>query len=204
MNSISDVLHSDALGTKSTQSTTSIDSIINLQVCHIIRAGGESVEGVISSHFSGVHKWLPIISMKRFYDRFHFSQLPPTADFSILLLAMRLIAQHTSSDSDEDQDREILYLATKTLFTQVQTFIPSSMCLVQAAVIIARYEHAHGMIEAAYTSIGTSSRLASVIGIDNAQCSQELQGSDAWFDEEEALATWWGLVICDRYASHFL
>ncbi|TVY41846.1 hypothetical protein LOCC1_G004833 [Lachnellula occidentalis] len=111
---------------------------------------------------------------------------------------MHLMAQQPSSDFDVDQDREILYLATKTLFTQVQTFIPSSMCLVQAGVILASYERGHERIEAAYITIGTAARLASAIGIDTAQCSQELQGSDIWFDEEEALATWWGLMICDR------
>jgi hypothetical protein len=200
MNSISDVLHTDALAPKATQSPSSIDEIFNSQICHIIRAGGESIESVVARYFNGVHKWLPIISQKRFCDRLQFSQTMPTADFSILLLTMHLIAQHPCSDYDIDQDREILYLATKTLFTQVQSFIPSSMSLAQAGTILARYEHAHGMVEAAYITIGTSSRIASAIGIDFSQCSQEMQGTDAWFDDEEALSTWWGLVICDRYA----
>jgi len=198
---MSDVLYSDALGPKDTQSNTSIDNIFHSQVCHLIRTDGDYIESVASRHFNGVHKWLPIVSRKRFYDRLQFFQSLPTADFSILLLAMHLMAQRPSSDFDADQDREILYLATKTLFTQVQTFIPSSMCLVQTGIILASYERAHGMIEAAYISIGTTARLACAIGIDSAQCSQELQGSDAWLDEEEALATWWGLVICDRYGN---
>jgi len=200
MNSMSDVLHSDAFAPKGTNSASSIDEILNSQICHIIRAGGECVESVVAKYFDGVHKWLPIISKKRFYERLQFFQSMPTADFSILLLTMHLMAQHPSPDFDADQDREILYLATKSLFTQVQTFIPSSMCLAQAGIILARYEHGHGMIEAAYITIGTTSRIASAIGIDLSQCSQEMQGTDAWFDEEEALATWWGLVICDRYA----
>ncbi|TVY40930.1 hypothetical protein LSUB1_G002748 [Lachnellula subtilissima] len=198
MNSMSDVLYSDALGPNDAPSATSIDNIIHSQVCHLIRTDGNYIESVASKHFQGVHKWLPIISKKRFYDRLQYFQLHPTADFSMLLLTMHLMAQQPSSDFDVDQDREILYLATKTLFTQVQTFIPSSMCLVQAGVILASYERGHERIEAAYISIGTAARLACAIGIDTAQCSQELQGSDRWFDEEEALATWWGLTICDR------
>ncbi|TVY73163.1 hypothetical protein LSUE1_G005657 [Lachnellula suecica] len=195
INSMSDILYSDPLGSSG---ASSVDSIFHSQVGHILHASGQTVEGVVSAHFSGVHNWLPIISKKRFYDRFQYSRSLPTADFSILLLAMHLIEQRPSSNLEAEQDREVLYLATRTLFTQVQTFVPSSMCLVQTGVILARYEHGHGMIDAAYVTIGTSARLAFAIGIDNAQCSRELHGSDAWFDEEEALATWWGLVICDR------
>jgi hypothetical protein len=87
------------------------------------------------------------------------------------------------------------------MFAKVQAFIHSSLCLVQAGVILSFYEYAHGMIEAAYVTIGTCARMAAAIGLNNKQCSVELQGSEAWFDDEEALCTWWGLVICDRVVS---
>jgi len=112
---------------------------------------------------------------------------------------MQLITQHPSTDPDIDQDREVLYLSCKTLLGQVQAFIPSSFYLVQAGVILARYEHGHGMVEAAYVTVGTSTRIACALGLHNRQCSMEVQGSDVWLEDEEALCTWWGLVICDRY-----
>lgn len=111
---------------------------------------------------------------------------------------MRLIIQYPSADSVVDQDREVLYLATKSLFAQIQAFIPSSLPLVQASLIITHYEHAHGMIQAAYISMGTTSRMAFALGLHNRQCSLEPQGSDAWMDEEEQLCTWWGIMMCDR------
>ncbi|KAE8442215.1 hypothetical protein EG329_003744 [Mollisiaceae sp. DMI_Dod_QoI] len=111
---------------------------------------------------------------------------------------MRLVTQHPSVDPEADQDREVLYLATKTLFAQVQAFMPSSLFLVQAGVILGHYEHAHGMIEAAYVTVGTCGRMACAIGMHNKQCSAEMQGTDAWVEDEEVLCTWWGLMILDR------
>lgn len=199
MNSMSDMIQSSVVEPSSSQYSASSNAIFHSQVCHIIRADGHYVEDIVTRYFNGVHTWVPIISRKRFIDRFRFQHSAPTADFSILLLVMRLITQFPSPDPDVDQDREVLYLATKTLFTQVQAFVPTSLALVQSGILLARYEQAHGMFEAAYVSCGTCSRMAFSIGIQDARCSESLQGSDPWFDEEEALSTWWGLVICDRY-----
>ena len=116
----------------------------------------------------------------------------------MLLLTMGLITQYPSKDLKEERDREVFYLATKTLLTQVQSLIQSSLYIIQAGVILATYEHAHSMIEASYVTIGTTARIAFAIGLHNRQCSEEPRGSNAWFAEEEALSTWWGLVICDR------
>jgi hypothetical protein len=114
---------------------------------------------------------------------------------------MSLITQCPSGDSNKEQDREVFYLATKTLFTQVQTFNQSSIYMIQAGVIIACYEYGHGMIEASSVSIGTAARMAFLAGLHNKQCSEELQGSDAWLADEDAFSTWWGLVILDRFDS---
>lgn len=167
---------------------------------HIVGVGGKKPEEIIVRYFRGVHTWLPIISRRRFRERYRHFQTSPTADFSVLLLAMRLIIQHPSIDPAADQDREFLYLATKTLFAQVQTFIPSSLFLVQAAVILGHYEHGHGLIEAAYVTIGTGARMACAMNMHNKQCSNQIQGSDSWVEDEEVLCTWWGLMILDRYA----
>jgi hypothetical protein len=111
---------------------------------------------------------------------------------------MRVITQHPPTALHIDKDHDVLYLAFKTLFTQVRLLIPSSMYLIQAGIIIASYEHAHGMIEAAYDSIGICARMAFAVGLQNIRCSKALQGTDVWYEDEEALCTWWGLMICDR------
>jgi hypothetical protein len=198
MNSLSDAFPSNPSGSKYPSIGSTKDSIFHSLVSHIIRQDGHLFEDITTRYFSGVHKWLPIISRKRFHQKLVQFQSIPNADFSILVLTMRLITQHPSTDPDKEQDRETLYLATKTLFTQVQTFAPASLHIIQAGIILAAYEHAHGMLEAAYVSIGACARMAFVLEMHNRQCSEEPQGTEAWLDDEESLATWWGLVICDR------
>ncbi|RDL35862.1 uncharacterized protein BP5553_06474 [Venustampulla echinocandica] len=192
MNSISDVMQP-----KGSSLPISTDAVFHSQVCNIIRADGQYVEDIVTKYFNGVHGWLPIISKTRFYDMFRSSQTAPMADFSILLLAMRLIIQHPSPDPDDDRDREILYLATKTLLAQAQSFTPSSLRLIQAGIIVAHYEQANGMVDAGYVTIGTCARMAIAIGMQNPKCSEAPLGSDSWTHDEEVLSTWWGLVICD-------
>ena len=199
MNSLSDVLPSNVFDPNAPEIIATSDSVFSSQIRHILQADGKYIDDVVLRFFQSVHVWLPIISRRRFRDRLAQFQVAPAADFAILVLIMRLIMQHPSPDSDMDQDREVLYLASKTLLAQVQAFIPSSLYLVQAGVILAHYEKAHGMIEAAYVTIGTSARMACALGLHNKTCSMEMQGTDAWLDDEEALATWWGLMICDRY-----
>ncbi|KAK0101854.1 hypothetical protein ONS95_001333 [Cadophora gregata] len=201
INSLSDVLPPSTLDPRATPEFTTTDSVIASQVSQLIRVEGKHLEEILLNYFESIHLWLPIISRKRFHDRFTDFQTSPSADLAILLLAMRLITQHPSTDAELDQDREVLYLVTKTLFAQVQAFMPSSLYLVQTGVILSHYEHAHGMIEAAYITIGTTARIAYAVGLHNKACSAELEGSDAWLDDEEALSTWWGLVICDRTIS---
>jgi hypothetical protein len=201
VNSLSEVFPPEfSADPKSQQFPTTIDSIVHSQVCHIFRADGKYVDAVATRYFQGVHTWLPIVARRRFLERLAHFQHISSADFSILLLAIGLITQHPSLDPSTNQDREVFYLATKTMFAKVQAFIPSSLCLVQAGVILSFYEYAHGMIEAAYVTIGTCARMAAAIGLNNKQCSVEMQASEAWVDDEEALCTWWGLVICDRYS----
>ncbi|KAF4617954.1 hypothetical protein G7Y89_g15028 [Cudoniella acicularis] len=197
-NSISEVIHSTVLEKNAHQSSPSMDAIFYSQIKNILQTDGQYFESILSKYFDGVHKWLPILSKKLLYDRLQFLPTTPAADFSILLLAMRLITQLPSMDPEVDQDREILYLATKTLFSQIQAFVPSSLRLVQAGIILAHYENAHGMSDAAYVTIGTCTRMAYILGLQNTKCSDKIHGSDAWLDEEESLSTWWGLVICDR------
>jgi len=75
-------------------------------------------------------------------------------------------------------DLYVLDLATKTLFTQVRSLIPRSLYLIQAGVIIAAHEQAHGMSEAADDSIGICARMEFAAGLHKLRCSDEIQGTD--------------------------
>jgi hypothetical protein len=197
IDSLSDVFPAGLSGSMDHYPPT--DQVVHSQISHIISADGKDIDSVTWKYFQGVHIWLPILSQKRFFDRLTHSHLNPSPEFSVLLLAMRLLTQHPSTDEEADHDREVLYLATKTFFGQVQAFTPSSLLLTQAGIMLAHYEHAHGMIEGAYITTGTAARMAFALGLQNTHCSLAVQGTDSWLDEEEALSTWWGLVILDRY-----
>lgn len=196
MNSLTDVFPNGLAG--SSQISSDTNSTLHSQIHHIIYTTGKDVDSMVSQYFCEIHTWLPILSHKRFLARLLRFRVTPRADFSVLLLAMRLLTQHPSSNTETDKDNQVLYLATKTIFAQVQALIPSSLLLTQAGIVIARYEHAHGMIEGAYVTVGTTARMAFALGLHNTHCSLALQGSDPWLDEEEALSSWWALVILDR------
>lgn len=199
VDSLSDTVQSSVIEGNQLSDPVSINRVFHSQVCHIIRADGQYIDNISSRYFHSIHRWLPIISRRRFLDRLMDFQSLPTADFSMLLLSMHLITKHPSTDHQGIQDQEVLYLTTKTLMTQVRSFIPSSLYLVQVGILIASYEHAHGRMEAAYDSIGASARMAFALGLHRIRCSEELQGTDEWLQDEERLATWWGVVVCDRY-----
>ena len=73
---------------------STVDGVLHLRVCEIIRAYGKYVDDITVKYFRGVHQWLPVISRPRFHDCLVVSQTPAVADFSILLLSMCLITHH--------------------------------------------------------------------------------------------------------------
>ena len=177
------------------------DDIFHSQIGYILRSHNLESQSIASQYFTKVHMWLPILSQKRFYDRLAQHRPSPVAGFSVLLSTMQLITLHPF---DTNHDREVLYLATKTFFAQVQASVPSSLLLAQAGIILTHYERAHGMIESAYVTVGTTARMAFALGLHNTHCSFAVQGSNEWMDEEEALCTWWGLLTLDRSVVIFL
>lgn len=72
--------------------------------------------------------------------------------------------------------------------------------MIQAGLLIATYEYAHGLIEAAYISIGTCARMGYAGGLHTGQLGQSSSGgqSSPTLKEEEEHNLWWGIVICER------
>lgn len=174
------------------------ENIFHFQAYNIIRSDGEQIDSIASRYFRGTHLWLPIVSRRSFYQRLQTFQSVPAADLAVLILSMKLLNRYPSANPHQEQEREVLYLATKTIFIQIHAVKSSSVWLIQAGIIIATYEQAHGMLENAYVSIGICARLAFSIDLQKKKRSEQPIGSEAWYEDEEAFATWWGLVICDR------
>ena len=203
MDSFLGVLPGQALDFKKLAEPTSVDAVLYSQVCRIITTYGKYVDDISVSYFQGVHRWLPIISRRRFHDRLMNLRGPATADFSVLLLAMCLVTSRPAEDSKSRvRDQETLYLSSKMLFAHAQSFTATSTHLIQAGLLIATYEYAQGLSDAAFVSIGTCARMAYAAGLSNgALRDTREQGSlsdQDWACENHNL--WWGIVLCERYA----
>ena len=100
-----------------------------------------------------------------------------------------------------DNDLQALYLTTKMLFAHAQASIATSTSLIQASLLIATYEYGHGLIEAAYISVGTCARMGYTAGLHKGQFDRSSLGSQSWptLKDEEEHNLWWGIVICERY-----
>lgn len=103
-------------------------------------------------------------------------------------------------------DQQTLYLTAKSLFAQVQGCCPPSVLLIQASIMLAVYEYAHGLLENAFATITGSARMAFAARIHTGDhCPTQMTRTashDAEADfcqrTQEGANTWWGIVICER------
>ncbi len=177
---------------------------LRLQVHQIIQTTGRTADDVVHRYFQSSHVWLPFISERRFLDQI---ATPMHSDLSILLLSMCLLTYDPldSRTPPKSVDRESLYLATKMLFAQVQTFLPASPTLIQAHVLLCLYEFSRGLLRSAYISIGFCARMAYSIGIHNYKGASKSQNDiESKSEVEENRSLWWAIIICERYQLNIL
>lgn len=179
-----------------------MDVSVSAQVHRIIHATGRFVSDIVEHFFGGIYRFVPIVSRNRIQEA--IARIPvstPPADFSILLLTICLATYHRKplEKSLPGIDHDSLYIATKSLFSKVQTTTsvqgPSSLLLVQAGILIAVYEYARGMVDSAYLSIGACARMGYAAGIHE---RTSLPGKGTRLKEEGN--TWWAILIYERYA----
>jgi hypothetical protein len=168
---------------------------VHIEVQRIIRSTGEFVDDLTALYFRYFHNHLPIISRTRFQSSFVATGVPPSADLSVLLLTISLIAYGGSISGDREPaavGRQSLYLATKALLAQVQGSLQPSISLIQATLLLAIYEYANGRPEVALVTIAGCARMAYAARI-HARCHNGNQ-----LEVEEAGNTWWGIVMYER------
>jgi hypothetical protein len=179
----------------------SMDASVSAQVHRIIHATGRFVSDIVEQLFGGIYRFVPFVSRNRIQGVIAGRPvITPPADFSVLLLAICLTTYHPKSieKSLPGIDQESLYIATKSLFSRVQTASSvqgkRSLSLVQAGVLIAIYEYARGMVDSAYISIGVCARMGYAAGIHE---RTRLPGKGTLPKEEGN--TWWAILIYERY-----
>ncbi|KAJ5925396.1 hypothetical protein N7454_008035 [Penicillium verhagenii] len=129
----------------------------------------------------------------------------PQADFALLVLCMSLLV--SSADSSEHLGPSggplakdlTIYVATKSLMAQAQALCAPTVRIVQAGVLLAVYEYAHGHPEQAFVTIGNYTRMAYAAQLRSSPSPTGNAPRQAdWSIEEEEINTWWGIRICER------
>ncbi|KAK8047714.1 Zn(II)2Cys6 transcription factor [Apiospora saccharicola] len=180
------------------------------QVYHLIRASGSFVDDVSARYFHGLHLYVPVISRARFHDGLVTLGATPTIDFSVLLLSLHLVTlapptpdRHRNGGPNDTSDDQSVYLATKSLFTQVQSSSPASihLNLIQAGLLIAFYEYTRGQPDQAFMTVSLCARLGYAARINRpvgGLSEPDHHYSTRWAQTREASNTWWGVVIYER------
>ena len=154
------------------------------------------MDDLTAHYFRHFHNNLPIISRARFQSSLVTTGNPPSADISVLLLSVCLIAYGGSDLRDKDPaaiGRSSLYLATKALVAQVQGSMQQpSISLIQATLLLAIYEYANGKPQIGLVTMAGCARMGYTARIH----IRRHTGSQA--EVEEAGNTWWAIVMYER------
>ncbi|KAL4902750.1 hypothetical protein BDW74DRAFT_157505, partial [Aspergillus multicolor] len=118
---------------------------------------------------------------------------------------MGLLTSGYSADSDSRDppasrrmEDNTLYIAIKSLMSQAQVLCTPSIRLVQAGVLLAVFEYAHGHPQQAFMTIGTCARMAYAARLRSIPSLTSTASTTDWVAEEEEVNVWWGICVCER------
>ncbi|KAK7906512.1 hypothetical protein PG985_016249 [Apiospora marii] len=166
------------------------------------------LDAAVARYFATVHCWLPILSKKQLYRTLAQQQQPAQrtdTNFALLLTCMRLLTTRPSSPGHQQEPAAAAtcprYLSAKEGLTKAETRCLPSLALLQATILVAAHELAHGIYPAAYLSAGHAARLGIMMGFhDREHGPQMFQSPVTWTGREEERRAWWAVVILDRLA----
>lgn len=194
MDTVVDWLPSQTLPIDRLLELRTADDVLYRQVHRIIQATDLSVHDISVRYFDTIHRWIPIISRNQFEGDLVSSRAP---DLSILLLSMCLVAYQGSSRLSAP-DVKSLYLATKMMYAQAQTFFPLLTRVAQAGLLIAFFEYAHNLPETAFVTLGLCVRIVQAKAVGPA--AADYNSKSFYWHKEELRNMWWAIVIFERYA----
>ena len=146
--------------------------------------------------FESIHKWLPIVSKKHFYE--NISPLCPVRpDYALLIMCMGLTCWVPEPHIRDA--RTSAYLAAKRYQLDLETSGVLSIQALQAGILIATFELGHAIYPSAFLSVAACARHGTALGLDwdsNCTWNKPL----CWVDVEEQNRVWWAVVLLDRYA----
>lgn len=160
------------------------------EVLRIIFSAGETVSGVIEKHMRCIGVWLKCISHERLMKRIQTLQSDPSSDLAVLILVLHLVVQMPAPKSMQSP----LYFATKALLDPMLSSGRASLETVQASLLVALYEHGHGMLESAQVTLAICGRLGMKV------IARKRQSGVLQLQNTEEGRLWWSVIILDRCA----
>lgn len=148
-------------------------------------------------YFAQIHKWLPFISKKRFYENLLNPLSQPRSDVTLLIFCMKLVSWLPADSSNGTEPRTSSYLFAKRTLLEAEVAGILSLQLLQAWLLVTVYELGHAIYPSAYISIATCARYGSLLDLKRDR-STIFKDSATWVELEERRRTWWTIVIFDR------
>lgn len=127
---------------------------------------------MVDQYFATVHKWMPIVSLKKLHRWFANPSWEAGPDMACLFLAMKLVVSGPPDGNEFLQTP--IYQAAKRFVNLLETAGTSSLALLQANLLITLYEYGHAIYPAAYMSAGWCVRYGNLLGINNHEQSPQL------------------------------
>lgn len=124
-------------------------------------SSSEVIQEAVSVYFNTIHKWFPFISRKRMNLGISLAGGGP--DLTLLLLAIKLIT--ITPPQSQSADKVPLYWTAKHFFQRLEVAGTASILYLQSQILIALYEYSHALYPAAYLSVGSCVRYASLLGL---------------------------------------
>lgn len=155
---------------------------------------------ILLRYFETAHRWMPVISRIRLMRFSEDSRSKQRADYALLLLSMKLVQE--TPESPMASALTPLYTAAKELSFSLEVASVHSLLRLQANVLLAVYELGHGILPAAYMSVGFSITQSVALGIHDSTAPQMLRSPKNWVEWEERQRVWWLLIVLDRSAKY--
>ncbi|KKK14870.1 hypothetical protein ARAM_002834 [Aspergillus rambellii] len=169
-----------------------LNLITDMNVLQTLENEGIFPRQVTQKYLSTVHTWMPMLSSDDLFRRFaDFENLNFSSEFSILILSMYTLIRKKSATGTEAESP--VYLMCKHLFAVTYSLAGVSWDLLRAGVLLALYEHIHGISEKSKMTIGLCITMLSLL------LEKENRGDGTQFPKEEMTRLWWSIAIVDRY-----
>ncbi|CAH0022426.1 unnamed protein product [Clonostachys rhizophaga] len=141
----------------------------------------------VSSYFSDVHVWLPILHKQQIYTYLETSRLDLPVDVALLFLSIRLLV--SGPKTWPTGPRSAIYMTAKQGFAGLEIGGILSETVLQASLLISLYEIGHGIYPSAFLSAGACVRYGLAIGLGGPQ-ECRLQRPLSRFDHEQSRKLW--------------